>query len=1098
MAGGATTDFSERNMAYMHGFDWGYDDGGNSEISEAYLSRFSGPINESDDPYSLMGQSDSVTGPVQDYVREMARLSSPTEIKTALMNSGAVETFIYFDPYNSSYYNQSNYTYCYQGSEGTDHGVTIVGWDDNKVTSGGTGAWLIKNSWGTTTSSWGGVANANGYFWLSYADTYGGKTGEIFYNAVPASTYAGIYDWSKFGDVTELNTPYGLNAYTATSNSSLKSVGFFTEADGASYTVRVYRTFSGGTLSNMVASTTGTETYAGYHTIDLPTSVALTSGSNFYVYVGITNGGSYPMATDVADSGYDSASTASPGQSYYSFDGNTWTDTTTWNSTANFCINALVQPQTQISATPGTPDLANASDTGISNTDNITKLDNSAANKTLQFLVSGTVSGATVTIYAGGTAIGSATASGASTTVTTNGSYDLVDGSQSITARQTESGKSESADSTALSVTIDTAAPTAPAAPDLEAGSDSGISNTDNITNHNTPTFDVSVSSGTYWRIYRGGTLVSQPPATGSDGGVYKGPGAASETLLTQADGTYSYTARAVDAAGNESGDSTALSVTIDTTAPAAPALDLEAASDLGPSNNDNITSDNTPTFDVTGAASNYWRIYRGGTLVSQPPTLGSDLGVYKGPGNGSETLPTQADAVYTYTARAVDAAGNESGDGAGLSVTIDTVSPTVTSSIPSTPGPTNLPSVTFTVVFGEAVSNVTVDDFQLTTTGTATGSVASVDVSSGTSFNVTVNTITGEGTLRLDLKSGTDVQDTAGNIASAYTGGSTVTISRTDSHTKTWDGGGGTDKNWMTAANWAFDVAPVAGDRLVFTTALTTLSNNNFPADTVFDGITFSSGGVTLTGNSVKLTPAGGVAIDNVLGQNLINLPIASDSTGTTVVEAGTLQLGLNAQGIVLNGGGTDIRSGKLVFSYSGGSTPAGTILSLLTASYDGGAWDTGKFRSTTAIANGTTLGWNSNARLLQVTVMATIPGDFNLDGTADSADKSIWLANAWTGTAWAQGDANYDGVVDGRDRDILLANISRSINPSPSPVVSQGDAAAVGSDDQASSSSASQATPAAGSVLQAAHDAVFSGVATDPDSLLDGELVGEGLVVG
>ena len=183
-------------------------------------------------------------------------------------------------------------------------------------------------------------------------------------------------------------------------------------------------------------------------------------------------------------------------------------------------------------------------------------------------------------------------------------------------------------------------------------------------------------------------------------------------------------------------------------------------------------------------------------------------------------------------------------------------------------------------------------------------------------------------------------------------------------SNTRTWDGGGGTDKNWMTAANWASDVQPAAGDRLVFTTATTTLSNNNFPAGTVFDGITFSSGGFTLTGNSVKLTPAGGVAIDNVLGQNLINLPIASDSTGTTVVEAGTLQLGLNAQGIVLGGGGTDIRSGKLVFSYTGGSTPAGTILSLLTASYDGGAWDTGKFRSTTAIANGTTLGWNDNAR--------------------------------------------------------------------------------------------------------------------------------------
>ena len=136
-----------------------------------------------------------------------------------------------------------------------------------------------------------------------------------------------------------------------------------------------------------------------------------------------------------------------------------WTDLTTFNSTANFGINALVQ---NTSATPGTPSLASISDTGISNSDRITNRDNSTSSKTLQFLVSGTVSGATVTIYSSGTAIGSTVASGASTTVTTNGSYDLVDGSHSITARQTESGKSESVDSSALSVTIDTVAPTAP------------------------------------------------------------------------------------------------------------------------------------------------------------------------------------------------------------------------------------------------------------------------------------------------------------------------------------------------------------------------------------------------------------------------------------------------------------------------------------------------------------------------------------------------------------------------------------------------------------------------------------------------------------
>ena len=153
-------------------------------ISEAYLSRGSGPIYDSDDPYTNMlpgqTQDDTVTGPVQDYVREMLRLGSTAEIKTALMTYGAVATTIYADSgldsdISSTYYNASDYTYCYTGPSdtATNHAVTIVGWDDNKVTAGGTGAWLIKNSWGTS------MENA-GYFWLSYQDTVGGKIRRVF------------------------------------------------------------------------------------------------------------------------------------------------------------------------------------------------------------------------------------------------------------------------------------------------------------------------------------------------------------------------------------------------------------------------------------------------------------------------------------------------------------------------------------------------------------------------------------------------------------------------------------------------------------------------------------------------------------------------------------------------------------------------------------------------------------------------------------------------------------------------------------------------------------------------------------------------------
>ncbi len=144
-----------------------------------------------------------------------------------------------------------------------------------------------------------------------------------------------------------------------------------------------------------------------------------------------------------------------------------------------------------------------------------------------------------------------------------------------------------------------------------------------------------------------------------------------------------------------------------------------------------------------------------------------------------------------------------------------------------------------------------------------------------------------------MDLKDGTDVQDAAGNIALAYSGGSTVTIDRT----RTWTGGGG-DANWTTAANWEGNVAPAAGDGLIFAGNTQTANNNNFLAGTTFDSITFANDGFILAGNSITLSSIGGVAIDNVLGQNRIELPITTGSTGTMIVDAGILQLGARRPG--------------------------------------------------------------------------------------------------------------------------------------------------------------------------------------------------------
>jgi autotransporter-associated beta strand protein len=200
-----------------------------------------------------------------------------------------------------------------------------------------------------------------------------------------------------------------------------------------------------------------------------------------------------------------------------------------------------------------------------------------------------------------------------------------------------------------------------------------------------------------------------------------------------------------------------------------------------------------------------------------------------------------------------------------------------------------------------------------------------------------------------------------------------------------------------------------------------------------------FQISGGTLTGtgtlNSNAAYDVRGGRIDANLGGSGIGVTKSGPTTavlngmnsytGCTTVTGGTLELGPSAQNCVLNVGGADIQSGSLVFDYAAGNDPIATIQSLLKASYDGGHWDVGQFRDSTAAATGLTLGCVDNTATDQVKVMATYPGDFNLDGVVDSRDYAIWAGNVFTGSTWQQGDANYDGVVNGLDRDLWLANV-------------------------------------------------------------------------
>lgn len=97
---------------------------------------------------------------------------------------------------------------------------------------------------------------------------------------------------------------------------------------------------------------------------------------------------------------------------------------------------------------------------------------------------------------------------------------------------------------------------------------------------------------------------------------------------------------------------------------------------------------------------------------------------------------------------------------------------------------------------------------------------------------------------------------------------------------TRTWDGGG-TNNYWMTAINWVGDLAPTAGDELVFPPGALRLANsNNFPVGTVFNAITFAGSGYTLRGSILVL--AGGIGGLHGAGINQVQVPVQLNASQT------------------------------------------------------------------------------------------------------------------------------------------------------------------------------------------------------------------------
>ena len=294
-----TWDLSEKNMVSLSGFGWSMDGGGNFDMAAAYLLRWGGVVAETNDFYRYT-QSEWNANPsrtlspalhIQNvvWVPELDGTEQTRQaMKSAVMTYGAVAVPVQWT------YSSKKGCSAYYSSYHCDHAVTVIGWDDNwpasnfATTPPGNGAWLIKNSHGTSDGTVGG------YWYVSYYDkSLGIYHNSVFLPATSSENYTAVYGYDKLGAVYELGDTWRdctleASVFTSAWNEELAAVGVWSSIDANPYTITIYTNVTRGTSSpveggGIALTQTGTLPHAGYTTIALQNAIRLPDHSNFTV-----------------------------------------------------------------------------------------------------------------------------------------------------------------------------------------------------------------------------------------------------------------------------------------------------------------------------------------------------------------------------------------------------------------------------------------------------------------------------------------------------------------------------------------------------------------------------------------------------------------------------------------------------------------------------------------------------------------------------------------------------------------------------------------------------------------------------------------------
>jgi uncharacterized repeat protein (TIGR02543 family) len=295
------------------------DIGGNYDMATASAMNWNGAVDESTVPYSdastviSNGLSDSYQysldkyhiKDVNDFVLNYNDSNSLKLAKQYIIDNGSIG-IAYYE--SNAYFNDTSKTYYCGSKTSANHAVSVVGWNDSIVTGASKpGAWLVRNSWGGTSSTDSKSLSHSGYFWLSYYDE--SLNGNEAYSITASSVDDYDNNYHADGSVSiSYVYNYGFlsaaNVFTAHADSDLpeqlKAVSIGIASDNLNYALSIYTDLTdyenpeSGTLVETQTGNFGES--AGYYTIPLNNSVYLLYGEKYSVVFNL----SAPTSTDVA------------------------------------------------------------------------------------------------------------------------------------------------------------------------------------------------------------------------------------------------------------------------------------------------------------------------------------------------------------------------------------------------------------------------------------------------------------------------------------------------------------------------------------------------------------------------------------------------------------------------------------------------------------------------------------------------------------------------------------------------------------------------------------------------------------------------------